>query len=432
VTTGLSRPSRKLRLLGLVIVLAALPAGGAAFGADDELGGYEAAATGHVFRVAPSVPSLFPYLDQPVEGTLSLATATLASGGVAFGRASTVWPGTVLAGLGPLISTASGQPVPIPAYPVVVESREYDGAKHSDTPGMTMATDASPDGSSAKADVGGLILPGLIDFGSSRTTSLTTLADAVVTATSTAAIKDLNLAAGAVKIGSIVSTSTAASDAKQGTCKGTLAIEGLEVGGVPASVDNEGVHANGEAVVPGQDPNAQIASTLAATGITLRTIGGIGTCEGTAASQSTGGLVVQLPTPAAGSVPPGALVMVLASTSASADAALGSTGATDDFVPGDTGIVDRGTPVLGDVLDRAPGPVVGGAGLSAVGGTGRASGGNATAQVEGVTVANYDWDGLPTSLVVGLLAAAVFLATRVRRYMQRLMSLSPVAKEPLP
>jgi hypothetical protein len=426
VSTAL-RSSRKVRLLGLGVLLAALPTGNAAFGAQEEgLVGYEAAATGNVFRVAPSLPSLFPYVDQPAEGTLSLATATMATGGVAFGRASTVWPGTVLAGLGPLLATASGQPIVLPAYPIVVESREYEGGRHSDTPGMTMSTDAKPEGSSARADFGGFILPGLINVGASRTTSLTTLADAVLTATSTSAVHDVNLVAGAVKIGSIVSTATAASDGRQGTCNGKLTIEGLEVGGMPATVDNEGVHANGEALIPGQDPNEQIASVLATTGITLRTIGGLGSCEGRTASQSTGGLVVQFPTPAFGPVPPGQLILVLGTTSATADAATSEGAPPDDFVPGDTGIVDRGTPVLGDVVDRAPGPLSGGGVLSPTGS--RSS--DAPTQVQGVTVANYDWNGLSTSLVVGLFAAGVVVATRVRRYMHRLLSLS--MKEPLP
>ena len=75
--------------------------------------------SGTAFSAFPSVPALLP-VDVPVEATVSLATATLSSGGQGFGRASTFFPGTLVAGLRPLLETGAGVEVPVPDYPIVV------------------------------------------------------------------------------------------------------------------------------------------------------------------------------------------------------------------------------------------------------------------------------------------------------------------------
>src|SRR5690606_7779614 len=119
-------------------VLASLPAAPSqAQDVADELVGYDAVATGTALTAFPTVPALLP-VDAPVEATFSLATATLSSGGQGFGRASTFFPGTPIVGIRPLVEVASGQRLPIPDYPIVVESREFEPAKHNEQPGVTM------------------------------------------------------------------------------------------------------------------------------------------------------------------------------------------------------------------------------------------------------------------------------------------------------
>lgn len=238
-----------------------------------------------------------------------------------------------------------------------------------------------------------------------------------------------------MKIASVESRSLAASDGRAGRCEGNLVVEGLEIGGVPARIDASGIHAEGETVVPGQDPNEQIAAALADSGITLGVAPGLGTCEGSAAGWSTSGLVVQVPTPAAGPLPPGHLVVVLAATAASADgiaadAAGDGADVLGDFVSTDTGGgLDGSAPILGDLVTRAPGPVSGGGVLPPVGGR---SGGRVSDDVTGTfasAASDYSWDGVPLSLVLALLAAAALVAHRVRRYMQRLYALSASSAE---
>ncbi len=95
----------------------------------------------------------------PLEATISLATATLSSGGQGFGRASTFFPGTLTAGLRPLHRDRHRPRLPLPDYPIVVESREFEPAKHNDQPGITMSTDVDPDRAIAIADTGGIGVP---------------------------------------------------------------------------------------------------------------------------------------------------------------------------------------------------------------------------------------------------------------------------------
>ena len=85
-------------------------------------------------RASRRCPRCCP-VDVPLEATLALATATLSSGGQGFGRASTFFPGTLTTGVRPLIETAAGTRLPLPDYPIVVEAREFDEAKHTEVPG---------------------------------------------------------------------------------------------------------------------------------------------------------------------------------------------------------------------------------------------------------------------------------------------------------
>lgn len=409
---------------GLLLVLTAIPASDPlARAAGEQFSGYDAVASGQAFTAYPVVPALLP-VDAPFEGTVSLATATLSTGGLGFGRASSVWPGTPIVGIRPLIEVASGERLPTPDYPLVVESREYEPAKRDSQPGMTMESDVKPERATATAVGGPFSVPEIVDIGSARTVSVSTIEDDVLQATTTTRVGDISFVGGVVKIDSITSVASAGTDTVTGTCGGTVRITGLEVAGVPAVVDRTGVHAQDQSAPVVPDPNEQIAGALASSGITIRLLGGLDRCVGANASRTTSGVLVSVPLPSAASVPPGGrfdVILASASANASANPAF-------EFDGGTVGGDDR--PVLGDVVGRAPGPIAGGSPepLDVPGDPGPAP----TEPDDETTFTpaatdddlDYTFDGVPMSLVLGLMALAVPGATRVRRYMERLFAMS--------
>lgn len=408
------------RLLVPVVLLATISAEPSrAQGGTVSLVGYQTVASGMAFTASPRVPALLP-VEAPFEATVSLATATLSSGGQGFGRASTFFPGTPIAGIRPLIEIAGGPRLPTPDYPLAVESREFEDPKRDDHPGFTMSSDVDSDRAEVIADAGGLFIESLLGVGSARTVSTSLVKATTVSSSSTSMLSDVDLG-GVISIGSIVSTATVSSDATTATCGGGVTISDVSVGGQPATIDDSGVHVGGNPVAPGSGSSASDA--LKASGIVVRTLGGAQSCVGAAGNRSTGGLLVSIPLPEAGSIPPGGrLDIILASTFASA---AGSTQL--EFVPP---TVDT-LPVIGDVVSRLPGPVAGGSGLSPVyiPATPAAPTGAPAAPTSTLTatpaaeLSSYTFAGVPVTLLLGLSYLTLPGARRVRRYMDRVTAL---------
>lgn len=406
-----------LRRLGPLLVLATLPAAPShAQTAGADLVGYDAVATGMAVTAFPVVPALLP-VEAPAEATVSLATATLSSGGQGFGRASTVFPGTPIAGIRPLIEVASGQRLPVPDYPIVVESREHEPAKHNEQPGITMSSDVDADRAVVVADAGGTSIPGVVTVRSARTVSTSVLWGVTVTATSTSTLAQV-VVGEALTIDEVVSTATVTSDATTATCEGAVTLTGVRVGGQPATIDETGIHldpAGSPAPVGPGDVGDQAAGAVAPSGLTARLLGGADACLGAVGSRSTAGLLVSVPLPAAGAVPPGGHVdVVLASTSASAGAST--------LPPFDISDVEVPTPVASDAVIRLPGPATGGIALPPA--TPVRSTPPAPAQpVIAARPVAYSFGGIPVTLLLGLGCAVPPIARRVRRYVDRVVTL---------
>ncbi|MFZ6002924.1 MAG: hypothetical protein ACOYXM_03235 [Actinomycetota bacterium] len=416
-----ARLGRALRLVAPLVVLATIPAGPSrADDSGESLLGYEAAATGAAFTASPRIPALLP-VEAPFEATVSLATATLSSGGQGFGRASTFFPGTPIAGIRPLIEIAGGPRLPTPDYPLVVESREFEDPKRDDHPGITMSSDVDPDRALVIADAGGLAVEAMVTIASARTVSTALVDGNTVSSSTTSTITGVDIA-GAISIGSIVSTASVVSDARSAVCKGDVTLADVSVGGQPATIDDAGLHIGDQPAVPGPGSGQPVGDALAPSGIEVRTLGGAETCDGASGNRQTGGLLVSIPLPEAGSVPPGGRFdIILASTAASAAA---STQPAFELPPIDT------PPVFGDVVTRLPGPIVGGGPtpVSAAGG-----GTEPRQRVEPPTssagsidareLAAYTFEGVPMTLLLGLGYLTLPGARRVRRYMARVTAL---------
>lgn len=401
---------RATAVLGGVLVLSGIPSSGSAQdAATTSLIGYQAAASGTAFTAFPRLPALLP-VEAPVEATIALATATLSSGGQGFGRASTFYPGSLTAGLRPLLETGSGNRLPIPDYPVVVEAREFEEAKHAEYPGLTMTTDVDPARSVAVADVGALDVPALVTVRSMRTESRAVLGSDDITATSTTTLDGISIA-GMVTIGSLVSTASVRSDGTTATCRGSVSAQDVMVAGSRATIDDEGLHVDGEQAAPGPGLGPVAAEALAAAGIEVRLLGGASSCTGSLGNRTSSGLLVNIPTPAVGSVSPGGLQGVLGSTSATAG---GSTLEADPPPVGSDAVAG-----FGDVID-VPGPFAGGGVLAPV---------IAPSTPVGPTgipfePVAYDFDGLPLTLLCGLVLLALVGARRLRRYLEHIIGLA--------
>jgi hypothetical protein len=398
---------RVATVLGAVLALSGIPASSSAQEVSTSLVGYEGAATGIAFTAFPRLPALLP-VEAPVEATVALATATLSSGGQGFGRASTFYPGSLTAGIRPLLEIGAGARLPIPDYPVVVEAREFEEAKHAEYPGITMTTDVDPARSVSVADVGAMDVPAVLTIRSMRTESRTVLGSDAITATSTATLDGISIA-GVVTIGSLVSSASVRSDGTTSTCSGRVTVEDVLVAGSRATVDDEGLQIDGQPAAPGLGLGAIAAEALAAAGVEVRLLGGVSSCNGSLGSRTSSGLLVSIPTPALGPVSEGGLHAVLGSTSATAGGAALPTDlpAGADAIPG-----------FGDVID-VPGPFAGGGVLPPVI-TPSNPRGPAGFPAERVA---YAFDGLPLSLLCGLVLLALAGASRLRRYVERIVGL---------
>ncbi|MFP5255196.1 MAG: hypothetical protein ACLGI8_05025 [Acidimicrobiia bacterium] len=414
-----SRTLAGLRRLAPMLALATLPAAPSqAQATAADLVGYDVVATGLAVTAFPVVPALLP-VEAPAEVTVSLATATLSSGGQGFGRASTLFPGTPIAGIRPLIEIASGQRLPVPDYPIVVESREFEPAKHNEQPGITMSSDVDADRAVVVADAGGTSIPGVVTVRSARTLSTSLLEGQTVTATSTSTLEQVAIG-DALTIDQIVSIARVTSDSVTATCEGEVTISGVSVAGQPATIDERGIHLDGSGSSPAPlgDGGAAAAQPLAATGVTARVLGGADACEGALGSRTTAGLLVSVPLPSAGAVPPGGHVdLVLASTSASAGASVLAAFEAPPFEPA--------MPTASEVVTRLPGPASGGIALSPsapVRSSPPAPGTAARPALAAEPVA-YSFGGIPVALLLGLGCAVPPVARRVRRYVNRVVAL---------
>jgi len=398
-----------------MLLVSSLPAARSVAQERDELVGYDAVANGRAFTLSPSIPALLP-VDVPAEGTISLATATLSSGGQGFGRASTFYPGSLLVGLRPLLGIAAGVELPIPDYPLIVESREFEPAKHNDQPGITMSTDVDPDRAIAIADTGGIGVPQVFGVHASRTVSSASVRNGTVSATSTSTVEGVDL--GAVKIDSIVSTSTVTTDATTAVCTGDVVVSGVTVNGQAATLDGEGLHLDGEPLLPLGPLDELLDPLLGSTGLTVRLLGGTGSCTGASGSRSSAGVLVSLPLPELAAIPPGGRVdLILASTSATAGAST--------LAPFAPPAIDL-PPILGDVVPRLPGPTFGGGTLDPVALPPTATPPSRPAPTPGFTETEpvaYSFAGVPAPLIAGLFLLALPAGRRIRRYMERIMAL---------
>jgi hypothetical protein len=225
----------------------------------------------------------YSHSGEDVEGQAPYAQAQLQSGGVGSALTSVFWPGgtgghggdtlKLLAGGCVPPNPANTVPIPIPvplpdlpclahtpplpdqvyqslndSYKAEVQSSDSKPTVTKTAPGIDMTATASQKETGATTTIAGAKLPGVGDtFGTTTTTStikLTGPNTAVVDALSVA--RDIKLGGGALTISSVKSVAHAVTDGKKATGAASTVVNGMKIGGVPVTVDNSGIHVQGQ------------------------------------------------------------------------------------------------------------------------------------------------------------------------------------------
>jgi hypothetical protein len=187
-------------------------------------------------------------------------------------------------------------------------------------PGASMEAAATGSSATSAAMVGGGYSSDVMSFGTSRSVSnLEVTGPRTASSVGSSFLKDLNIAGGVVTIDSVASRAVVTTTGDTATASGGTTISGLEVGGIPVSVDGSGIHADGNNV-PADTATEAVKSILSNAGIqmyatspTKQTAAGSGTYR-------AGSLVLVMDVDQAG--PKDDVVIVVGGAEASAAATL--------------------------------------------------------------------------------------------------------------
>ncbi|MBV9042033.1 MAG: hypothetical protein JOZ68_13580 [Acidimicrobiia bacterium] len=264
---------RRGRLVAAALVL------GAAVGvvphsarASADLGGYELTAHAPVLELVVDSDAL-PVPAHPVfDATVPETTSSLESG-LGHGLASLVWPGDLAGHFGSAVKQlgqlcTSMLPIALPNVPTectplpqqvkdnagalndpVKAETFYPGGPTDDSytstpplPGVTMKSHAAADKVESVAGFASLAAPGLGTLGSVTSRSVTSTTGGTATSEATSELFNIGLAGGLVAIDHVQSTAKDSTDGEKAIGAGNTVIDGLRIGGVPVSINGDGLH----------------------------------------------------------------------------------------------------------------------------------------------------------------------------------------------
>jgi hypothetical protein len=431
----------------LLITIGTLPAAAQDDTPGENLGGYDVQSSAAAFSFQPFLPALVSTGDVPFEASIQLTTARVKSGGDARSRAAVVWPGSAAANFGPILGVAFGQPEAgslIPAWPLQAEATQADGEVTTGAPpGLEMRAIGRPDRSVGDSRIVDIDIPRLVHIEHMASTSESAATDDAVSSVARATLHGVSLLAGHITIEEIRSISRTTSTGDSATTSGDVDVVGMKVGGVDVSVTDDGFQiaglpkgasqlpGAGGKPFPGQSPEAQVNQVLRNLGVRITLFNGVGKASSGQANHLELGLVLSVDNPVGGQgpIPPGRFDFILASTSSSSFASPPFTVAA---------------PSLGEVAggelvsEAAPagslgaGPEVAGSSLTSVGErlTGAAAAAPGTASVPSDVLeavpqrGDYEFDGVPMGMTIGLLLLALVIARYVRNFFRSIMAAS--------
>jgi hypothetical protein len=304
-------------------------------------------------------PGQAPY---PVAaGTVPQSMSTLSAGPSGHALASVAWPGPLAGNAGSLAGlvlplcvpdgagVCSPKPGDLPPgalaaanYPVRAEA-DSNGPNEVTQPGMR----AKALGNEARADaeVQDASSPNAFAFGSAVTRTRNAIESGKAVSTARSHVTGISVA-GVVTIDSVTTEASASSDGEKPESGGRTVVEGLEIGGQPATVDESGVHVGEEGSEnPLSDPVAELNAGMKESGIEMFLTRPAQRNEGDTASYSSGSLVIVWTIPQSGGY---VLTMSIGGSNATAQAAPGFLDALDDAVPAvdiPSGVASDGAPL---------------------------------------------------------------------------------------
>lgn len=301
---------------------------GATTGPTTSLGGYTLTASGSGLSVYYEQPN-FPIPATPtLEADVGYSDTAFNAGPTGTANASTVWPGSVVAGggsqlqllLGPYLQEYCGAPcanIPIPNFgnwPIDAATNYPQGpdTDNNDNGPSTMEASSTASGSTANASlstIGGTgtraLSAGMFTAQTVASTSQSTIdntGNALAEATST--VQDVDIAGGLIDIGQVTSTASSSSDGNQATLSGSSAATGVTVAGEAVTVDSNGVHAALTSAVSGVAPAGSlnpfgtllpnVNQVLQTAGITMTLTNPTDTVDGPSGERELDGLQVTM------------------------------------------------------------------------------------------------------------------------------------------
>lgn len=273
------------------------------------------------------------------DGDVPEASANLASGPVGSALAAVAWPGPIASNVGTLILVSSPSAPPEASmlnYPVRAEAHSGSNpptVTNNSVPGVTMTATAKSDSAESDAVVQNTASDAGT-FGPTHAHSSTTESGDAAKAAANSLVQNVNIGAGAVKIDSVTSTAEAHSDGKKADGAGTTTVQGMTIGGQPATVDQDGIHFGAQGQPANQALNDAAKQVLAQSGISMVVSAPTKEVKGSNASVTAGSLVITFATGAGNPT----FVLTLGGAEASVAAITG-----DDS----PSLVDLGTSVSG-------------------------------------------------------------------------------------
>jgi hypothetical protein len=235
------------------------------------------------------------------DGDVPEASSNLASGPVGSALAAVAWPGPIAGNVGTLILVSSPSAPPQASMlndPVKAEAHTGQNpptVTNSSVPGVTMTATATSDTVQSDATVQNTASDAGT-FGPTHAHSSTTTTGDVGKAASNSVVQNVNIGAGAVKIDSVTSTAEAHSDGTKADGSATTTVNGMTIGGTPATVDQNGVHVGDQGQPANQAANAAAQQVLAQSGITMTVSAPTRDVKGSNAAVTAGSLIITFPT----------------------------------------------------------------------------------------------------------------------------------------
>lgn len=232
------------------------------------------------------------------EGVVPEAVSTLRNGPVGYALSSVVWPGTLAGNLGSLLILAGGEQVPEDARalntPIRAEARSGGDGKpvvNDDTPGARMVAQATDTSAAAEATLTETTtLPGATTGASSGRTTVSVTGARTAVAEARSTVKDLTVA-GVVTIASVTSQARATTDGTTADASGSTVTSGVEIAGVPVTIDERGVTVAGQGAPANSIATALVNTAISNAGMTIAVSQPDRVVEGGTVSYTSGSLV---------------------------------------------------------------------------------------------------------------------------------------------